>query len=347
MSSLILTGRWSGHYLQQGTERPISADLLEEEGRLSGFMYDGQPDREYAIPEAVAEDMLPPSAEEQIEAQIRELVPDAPAGPIRFVSHLPPNSILQGKRDGFAVYFLKSYQGTSFGGYKVGDHLLGFQKADHCVHYEGQLSQDGLTLEGRWWIDPDPERGTPGTDGLFSLRRTEEGESLSAEATTKGDKQKRPAMSPDEDPDSPFAAFADPNPAPTAADAYLARTRAERRRARAHWRARLLVFLAAVTTSVAVQGVCDWRGLPALGEVFTRTALQASLGGLAGAGLAFLLLMLSAINYRRREAAHYETVNAWITLLPVILTISVSVGVVLGAAWPFVGHLLSARTPAR
>jgi hypothetical protein len=103
MSSLILTGRWTGHYLQQGKEFPISADLLEAEGRLSGFMYDGQPDREYAIPEAVAEDMLPLATGEQIEAQIRELVPDAPAGPIRFVSHLPLNSILQGKRDGFAV----------------------------------------------------------------------------------------------------------------------------------------------------------------------------------------------------------------------------------------------------
>jgi hypothetical protein len=73
--------------------------------------------------------------------------------------------------------------------------------------------------------------------------------------------------------------------------------------------------------------------------VFTRAVLQAGLSGLAGAGLAFLLLMLSAVNYRRRDSMHYETVTAWIPLFPVILTISVSVGGVLGAAWPFMGHL--------
>src|SRR3954469_15404848 len=96
MASRHLTGRWSGHYLQQGKEFPISADIVEVEGRLSGFMYDGQPDREYALPEAAAEAILPTATDEHIEAKLRELVPDASAGPIRFVTHLPPHSILQG-----------------------------------------------------------------------------------------------------------------------------------------------------------------------------------------------------------------------------------------------------------
>jgi hypothetical protein len=192
MSSLILTGRWSGHYLQRGAEFPITADILETGERLSGFMYDGQPDRAYSVSEAVAEAGLSPETEEQIEAKLREMVPDAPAGPIRCVSHLPPNSILRGQRTGQTVHFLKSYLGASFGGYQVGDRLVGIQKDGHQVHYEGELSPDGLILEGRWWIDPDPVDGTPGTEGLFHLHRTEAGESRSAKAVPRAGEKKPP-----------------------------------------------------------------------------------------------------------------------------------------------------------
>jgi hypothetical protein len=193
MSSLVLTGRWTGHYLQRGKEFPITADLLETSERLCGFMYDGQPDRTYSISEVSAEAGLSTETEEQIEAQLREMVPDAPAGPIRYVSHLPPNSILRGRRTDQTVYFLKSYQGTSFGGYQVGGHLVGIQRKDHQVHYEGQLTPDGLILEGRWWIDPDPEHGTSGAEGLFHLYRMEdEGQGVSAKAVPRGEEKKRP-----------------------------------------------------------------------------------------------------------------------------------------------------------
>ena len=175
MSSMNLSDRWIGYYLQRGEECPIAADFFEAEERLSGFMYDGQPDRDYSIGEATAEAGLPPGEDEQIEAKLREMVPDAPASPIRYVSHLPPNSSLQGRRTGQTVYFLKTYQGTSFGGYQIGNQLLGIQKASHKVHYEGQLSPDGLVIEGRWWIDSDPVSATPQTEGLFHLRRAEAG----------------------------------------------------------------------------------------------------------------------------------------------------------------------------
>src|SRR5262245_42161614 len=137
--STNVTGRWVGHYLQRGEEHPITADLLEVDGRLSGFMYDGQPDRDYSVFQAAAEAGLPPGADEQIEARLREMVPDAAPGPVRYVSHLPHNSILQGRRTGRTVSFLKTYQGTAFGGYQVGDRLVGVQTVDHAVHYEGQL----------------------------------------------------------------------------------------------------------------------------------------------------------------------------------------------------------------
>jgi hypothetical protein len=191
MSSTSLTGRWIGHYLQQDKEYPITADFLEAGERLSGFMYDGQPDREYSVWQAATEAGLPPGADEQIEAKLREMVPDAPAGPIRFVSHLPPNSTLQGRRTGQTVYFLKTYQGTSFGGYRVGEHLVGIQEADHAVHYEGQLSPDGLVIEGRWWIAADPVKETPHTEGLFQLRRSDTGENPSAPSQPVLEKEKR------------------------------------------------------------------------------------------------------------------------------------------------------------
>jgi hypothetical protein len=192
MSSTPLTGRWIGHYLQQGQEYPITADFHEAAERLSGFMYDGQPDREYSVMQATAEAGLPPGADEQIEAKLREMVPDVASGPIRYVSHLPPNSILRGRRTGQTIYFLKTYQGTSFGGYRVGGNLLGIRKADHEVHYEGQLSPDGLVIEGRWWIDADPAARTPQTEGLFHLRRTEASDTSSAQPPPVSEKEKRP-----------------------------------------------------------------------------------------------------------------------------------------------------------
>jgi len=181
MASTNLTGRWIGYYLQRGREYPISADFLEAGERLSGFMYDGQPDREYSVSEIVSEVGLPPGADTEIESKLRECAGHVPDEPIRYVTHLPPNSILQGRRMGQAVIFLKMYQGTSFGGYRVGDRMIGMQNADHRVHYEGQLSQDGLVIEGRWRIEANPAAGTPEIGDRFQLRRSETREIPSAQ----------------------------------------------------------------------------------------------------------------------------------------------------------------------
>jgi hypothetical protein len=74
------------------------------------------------------------------------------------------------------VSFVKTYQGTSFGGYNVGGQLVGTYLDGHAVHYEGDLSADGRVLDGRWWIDADPRHGTPRTEGLFQLERVEDSE---------------------------------------------------------------------------------------------------------------------------------------------------------------------------
>jgi hypothetical protein len=170
-SSGDLTGRWIGYYTQHGQEYPITADLLHNEARLSGTMCDGHPDGEYSLFQVASEAGLPPGADEQIEAKVREALPAPPAGPIRYVSHLPSGSALEGHCKGPTVNFLKTYQGSSFSGYKAGDQLLGIEKKGHAVHYEGRLSPDGLEIEGRWWIDADPKYGTRRTEGLFLLRR--------------------------------------------------------------------------------------------------------------------------------------------------------------------------------
>jgi hypothetical protein len=170
-----VSGRWVGYYLQGGREYPITADLLQAEERLSGFMYDGEPDRSRPLSQFTAEAGLPPGADERIEAQLREMAPEAPAGEIRYVSHLPPNSILQGTRKGPTVSFRKMYQGVSYGGYQVGERLLVSRNADHVVHYEGQLTPDGRVIDGRWWIDARPDEGGYRTEGLFRLHRSEDG----------------------------------------------------------------------------------------------------------------------------------------------------------------------------
>jgi hypothetical protein len=170
-SPFNLTGRWVGHYAQHGREHPITADFTQDGERLSGSMRDGHTEGEYSLFDVAAEAGLPPGTDEQIEVKLRELVPGAPASPIRYISRLPPESILEGRFDGRTVSFLKTYQGTSFGGYKVGEQLLGVPKAGHSVHYEGRLSPDGLVIEGWWWIDGDAEQGTRRTEGSFVLRR--------------------------------------------------------------------------------------------------------------------------------------------------------------------------------
>jgi hypothetical protein len=170
-----LTGRWAGHYTQHGQSQPIVAVLDQAENRLTGSMHDVRTEGEYSISDAVAEDGLPPAAAEEIEAKLRELVPDVPAGPIRCIWHLPSESVVEGRCEGRKVYFLKTYRGRTAGGYRVGDRLLGVEGEGHSVQYEGELSPDGQWIEGRWWIESDATRGTMRTEGKFSLRRWGDG----------------------------------------------------------------------------------------------------------------------------------------------------------------------------
>ena len=179
MSSLEnLTGRWIGHYDQRGKEYPVSADLVQDGVNLAGSMRDGQPDRDCSLFEATVEAGLPPGADEQIDANLRAMIPDAPATAIRSLSHLPPDSQLAGRCEGRLVTFVKSYIGHTFSGFKVGNRIVGMEAEGHAVQYQGKLSSDGLQIEGRWWIDADPKLGTTRNDGYFALRREPKAERL-------------------------------------------------------------------------------------------------------------------------------------------------------------------------
>jgi hypothetical protein len=147
------------------------ADLVQARERLTGSMRDGWTDSECSVTEVAHEAGLPPGGDEQIVDRLRRMFPDAPATPIRYIMHLPPDSDLQGWVKGAEVDFLKSYLGTHYGGYQIGDKLVGFQHAAHVVHYRGRVSPDGEEIEGRWRIDPAPGEGARRSEGSFQLRR--------------------------------------------------------------------------------------------------------------------------------------------------------------------------------
>ncbi len=170
-----LTGVWIGHYSQNNRPSPITAEFSHEGDRLTGSMSDGVTDRTSSVFEVASEAGLAPGADERIVASLRELLPDEPLAPISYVSHLPPGSLLAGSVEGPRVGFVKTYQGTAFGGYKVGDRFVVQEDDAHRVNYRGTVAADGQEIEGRWWIDPDPETGSARVEGSFTLRREPEG----------------------------------------------------------------------------------------------------------------------------------------------------------------------------
>ena len=157
MSSSHVTGCWIGHYEQHGRSHPITAHLLEFGQYISGTMRDDNPECEYTLFEIAVE--LSSEAKEQIEESFRELVPHATAGSIHYLTRLPIDSSIQGRRDGQVISFVKKYAGECFGGYKAGGEIIGTQIGNHAVYYEGRLTYDNRELKGRWFVEARPEHG--------------------------------------------------------------------------------------------------------------------------------------------------------------------------------------------
>lgn len=164
-----LTATWVGEYRQHDHSYSITAELVEENELVTGSMRDGEPDHDVSVTEATA--TKAPGTDERIVGFLRSLFPEESASPVRFVSHLPETSRLQGWVRGGRVYFLKSYQGAHIGGYKVGDKMFSHQFDDHTVHYSGSLSSDQNEIEGQWSIGPSTANGGHRSEGSFTLRR--------------------------------------------------------------------------------------------------------------------------------------------------------------------------------
>jgi hypothetical protein len=166
-----LSGTWVGEYFQYDRGHAITAELRQAGEALTGSMRDVEPDQDLSVTEATSGVGEAPGMDERIVATLREMFPESPAAPIRYVSHLPPESLLEGWVRGPGIYFLKYYQGVSFGGYRVGDRVVGQEIEDHAVHYSGRVGPDRDEIEGRWWIDPSAASGGRRTEGSFRLRR--------------------------------------------------------------------------------------------------------------------------------------------------------------------------------
>src|SRR4051794_39328684 len=92
IDEIDLTGTWVGEYYQHDRAHPIAATLIQAGESLSGKMKDGEPDQDMSVTEVTTDS----GEDERIVARLRQLFPDAPAAPVRFVSHLAPESTLEG-----------------------------------------------------------------------------------------------------------------------------------------------------------------------------------------------------------------------------------------------------------
>jgi hypothetical protein len=167
-----LTGHWTGYYVQRDEQHLIAAEFHQDGESVTGSMFDRDTTRDESLFEMAARSGWAPGQDEQITRWIREQIPDQPFAPIRAVSRMPAHSTLEGHIQGREVYFLKTMRGEHFVGYRVGNKEIGITIRRHTVHYKGHLSEDGRSLEGRWWIDPRKEYNAgQRTEGDFLLQR--------------------------------------------------------------------------------------------------------------------------------------------------------------------------------
>jgi hypothetical protein len=151
---LSLTGCWVGHFLQHGQSRAIIATLHQADDRLSGTMQDVRTDGEYSLLQLAAEVGLPPGADEKIEAKLRGLAPDTPPRTVRCVWRLPSDSILEGRLSGRKVSFLKSYQGKSLSGFRIGNEVLGREYEGIPFITKASLRLMATALKGSGGLKP-------------------------------------------------------------------------------------------------------------------------------------------------------------------------------------------------
>jgi hypothetical protein len=163
-----VTGTWQGHYEQCDRSCPIRATLVQEGTQITGSMEDLEIEFDRSIFEIAFYAGLPPGSDEQIDARLRKMFPDAGSAPIRYKSKLSSQSIIEGTVDGDMVRFVKKYQGDHYGCFVVGNREVGCTRPGHSVNYHGRVKDQGLHIEGTWTILQPNSRPVQGT---FVLKR--------------------------------------------------------------------------------------------------------------------------------------------------------------------------------
>ncbi len=148
-----LAGHWTGYYVQRDEQHLLAAEFRQDGTDLTGSMFDRDTNRDESLFEMAARAGWAPGQDEQITRWIREQIPEQPRAPIRAVTR-------------------KTMHGEHFIGYRVGNKEIGVTIRRHTIHYKGRLSDDGRTLEGRWWIDARKDYNAgQRTEGDFLLQR--------------------------------------------------------------------------------------------------------------------------------------------------------------------------------
>jgi hypothetical protein len=157
MTTLELTGTWSGHYEQNGRGHGISMRVVQRGQSFVGEMRD-------------ADTVL----------ASRETLPARPMGPggglevvgeADVLSTLPEVSIVEGEVTGRVVVFAKQYQGKSTVSILMRNRkAMTFEAPGHRVLYRGILAASGVEISGTWSIAAG-ETG-PSQRGRFVLRRS-------------------------------------------------------------------------------------------------------------------------------------------------------------------------------
>lgn len=165
-----LTGDWIGHYAQYDARSRIAATIVQDGISISGHMRDLDTQTTRSLYAAVAHAGLPPGTDENLDKQIRNMIPNTGGDPIVVRSILPADAVLVGTVNGEFVRITKTYQGKSFHGYEIGETGIGYETPGHSVEYSGRISQDRMKIIGNWMIyQKDSPRGF--IDGSFELSR--------------------------------------------------------------------------------------------------------------------------------------------------------------------------------
>jgi hypothetical protein len=167
-----IDGVWTGAYTHARTRCGVTVRFALSGGELRGSMTDAVSLHEHTLADLRAHHGLTDEQAEAIVAALREHVPEAEAWEVVSVSRLPPAAELTGYVHGSVVRFRKQYQGLSWTGWRVGAYLVGAERPGHAVEYEGEVSDDGGRIAGRWWIPANPALGFQDAEGTFELRRS-------------------------------------------------------------------------------------------------------------------------------------------------------------------------------